>query len=91
MLKAVHFPHSDFLDAVVGLSPSRIWRVLMEEKEVLKQGIIGRIGTGESINIWLMNCLPRVGVVMGYGPNDHFTVQLGPLVFFSSKLYRIRA
>jgi len=33
----------------------------------------------------------QLGVVMGHDPSGHFTAQLGPLIFFSSKLYRIRA
>jgi hypothetical protein len=28
-------------------------------REVLKQGLIRRIGTGETTNIWSMNWLPR--------------------------------
>jgi len=51
VLKAVYYPDRDFLDAEVGSSPSRVWRAIVEGKEVLTQGLIRRIGTGEKTNI----------------------------------------
>jgi hypothetical protein len=56
-LSAVYYPHGDFL----GARPSRIWRAIMEGKEVVSQGIIRRIGTGDSTEIWSMNWLTRDG------------------------------
>ena len=46
ILKAVYYPSSGFLVAELGASPSRIWRAIIDGKEVLKQGLIRRIGTG---------------------------------------------
>jgi hypothetical protein len=63
VLQAVYFPGKDFLDAEVGSSPSRVWRAIIEGKEVLSQGIIRRIGTGETTKIWQMNWLPRDGLL----------------------------
>ena len=51
ILKAVYFPNSGFLEADVGTSPSRIWRAIVDGKGVLKQGLVQRIGTGETTNI----------------------------------------
>lgn len=50
ILKAVYFPMGDFLTANLGSSPLRIWRAIMDGREVLEQGIIRRIGTAESTN-----------------------------------------
>ncbi|GJN21135.1 hypothetical protein PR202_gb08585 [Eleusine coracana subsp. coracana] len=61
VLKVVYFPHRDFLEATVGANPSRVWRAIMDGKDVLKQGIIRRIGSGSSTNIWQSNWLPREG------------------------------
>ena len=55
VLKAVYFPDTRFLDAVIGQSPSKIWRSIMEVREVLEGSLIRQIGTGESTNIWSMD------------------------------------
>ena len=61
ILKAVYYPEAEFLDADVGSSPSRMWRAISEGKDALVQGLIRRIGTEETTNIWSMNWLPRDG------------------------------
>ncbi|CAA0830026.1 Unknown protein [Striga hermonthica] len=53
----------DFLAAELGPSPSRVWRAVLDGKEVLKQGLIRRIGTGEDTDIWRMNWIPRDGMM----------------------------
>jgi hypothetical protein len=62
ILKAVYYPNGDFLDANLGSSPSRIWRSIVDGRDVLKQGLIRRIGTGETTNIWSMDWLPTAGL-----------------------------
>jgi len=59
IIKAVYFPNVDFLDANLGSSPSRIWRSILDGREVLERGLIRRIRTGESTHIWQMNWIPR--------------------------------
>jgi hypothetical protein len=59
ILKAVYYPNDEFLDAALGLSPSQIWRALVEGRDVMKQGLIRRIGTGETTDAWNHNWLPR--------------------------------
>ena len=61
ILKSVYFPKANFLDAELGSSPSRIWRAIIEGKEVLSQGLIRRIGNGETTKVWSDNWLPREG------------------------------
>ena len=63
VLKAVYFSETDFLEAELGPSPSRIWRAVIDGKDVLKQGLIRRIGTGEETDVWQMNWLPRDGMM----------------------------
>ena len=63
VLKAVHFPDGDFLEAQIGTSPSRIWRAIVDGEDVLCQGLIRRIGTGEATDIWAMNWIPRDGLM----------------------------
>jgi hypothetical protein len=51
VLKSVYFPDRDFLAAEVRPSPSRIWCFILDGKEVLKKGLIRRIGTDETTSI----------------------------------------
>ena len=55
VLKVVYFPNSTLLEAELGSCPSQIWRAILDGKEILAQGIIRRIGDGESTDIWLYN------------------------------------
>jgi hypothetical protein len=55
ILKAIYYLNSDFLEAQLGDSPSQVWRAIFDGKEVLKQGIVKRIGDGNSTNIWEQN------------------------------------
>jgi hypothetical protein len=61
ILEDVYFPECDFLEVERGSAPSRIWRAILDRREVLEWGLIRRIGTGETINIWDMNWIPRKG------------------------------
>lgn len=63
VLKAVYFLKGEFLEAAVGDSPSRAWGAIAARRDVLLQGIICRIGTGEQTRIWSMNWLPRDGLL----------------------------
>ena len=55
ILKVVYFPHNTLLEAELGPHPSQIWRVVLDGKEILAQGIVRRIGDGESTDIWSDN------------------------------------
>jgi hypothetical protein len=59
ILKAVYFPTLDLLEATSRSHPSQIWRALLERRDVLKQGLIRRIGTGEKTHAWNQNWIPR--------------------------------
>ena len=47
LLKAIYFPEGNILTATLGSHPSQIWRAILDGVDVLKQGLIKRIGTGE--------------------------------------------
>jgi hypothetical protein len=59
VLKAVYFPSTNFLEATLGSSPSRILRAIVEGRDVMAQGLIRRIGTGETTHACNTNRLPR--------------------------------
>lgn len=68
ILKSVYYPNGEFLEATVGARPSKIWRAIIDGKEVLAQGNIHRIVTGESTKIWSTNWLPRDGLFRPCSP-----------------------
>ena len=59
ILKAVYFPTSDLIEAPCGNHPSKIWRALVEGRDAMMQGLIRRIGTGETTHAWNQNWIPR--------------------------------
>ena len=59
IMKVVYFPTRTILSAELGNHPSKIWRALIEGRDILRQGLIRRIGDGSSNNIWLDNWIPR--------------------------------
>jgi hypothetical protein len=61
ILKSVYFPNGEFLDAELCTNPSRIWRSILDGRDVVKQGLIKRIGNGEDTNIWNTNWIPLDG------------------------------
>ncbi|XP_073355270.1 uncharacterized protein [Aegilops tauschii subsp. strangulata] len=67
ILKGVCFPNSSILHAQVGSHPSQIWRSIMEGVEVLKLGLIKRIGNGESTDVWTENWIPSNEMLRPYG------------------------
>jgi hypothetical protein len=58
VLKAVYFLEGEMLGETVGSSPSQVWR---ETLQVLKRCLICRAGTGETIDPWNDNWIPRDG------------------------------
>jgi hypothetical protein len=62
ILKARYFKEAELLDSQLGSNPSQVWRGIHEGIGLLKQGLIGRIGTGQNTNTWDDdNLLPRQG------------------------------
>lgn len=52
LLKSVYFPTGELLHAEFGSKPSKTWRAIYDGIDVLKQGLIRRIGDGVSTSIW---------------------------------------
>ena len=52
ILKSVYYPASSILEAEVGKNPSQVWRSIVEGRDMLKLGLVKRIGSGEDTHIW---------------------------------------
>ena len=52
VLKAKYFPENTILAACPTPSISYVWRSILKEMQVIKDGLIWRVGTDETIRIW---------------------------------------
>jgi ribonuclease HI len=58
IMKAKYYPQHSFLEANLGTRPSFAWRSIWNSRTLLKEGLIWRVGNGESIKIWQDRWLP---------------------------------
>jgi hypothetical protein len=70
MLMAKYFPNSSFLDALIPVNASFIWRSICEFKIVLQEGLRWRVGTGEKIKIWGDKWLPSCSTYQVISPRS---------------------
>lgn len=68
VLKARYYPQGNLLDTVFTGQPSSTWTAIAHGLELLKEGMIWRIGNGESVRIWRDNWLPRSTSLKPIGP-----------------------
>jgi hypothetical protein len=61
VLKAKYFPNTSILEAVAAPGISYTWRSILKGVNLLKEGIVWRVGDGSSINIWTDTWLNRDG------------------------------
>lgn len=52
VLKGRYFHDSDFMSAANKRNSSHTWKAILHGREVLKLGLVKRIGDGASIQIW---------------------------------------
>jgi ribonuclease HI len=59
VLRAKYYPRGNLLDTVAAGEASQTWRAIEYGLELLKKGVVWRVGDGASIRIWRDNLLPR--------------------------------
>lgn len=59
LMKAWYFPNGHLIDTVFPTDSSEVWRGICHGLELLKKGIIWRIGKGDQLHIWRDNWIPR--------------------------------
>jgi hypothetical protein len=60
VLHANYYPQGNLLDTVFSGNPSPTWSAIVYGLDLLKEGMIWRIGNGRSVRIWRDNWLPRL-------------------------------
>jgi len=59
LLKAKYFPNGDLLDTAFPSVVLSTWKAIMFGLELLKKGVIWRVGNGKQIKIWRHAWLPK--------------------------------
>jgi hypothetical protein len=59
VLRARYHPNGDLIDTVFTGNPSSTWTAIVYGLELLKKGVVWRVGNGRSIRIWRDSWLPR--------------------------------
>ena len=59
MLKAKYFPNSSVMDAKAKTGMSYSWRRILGGLELVKKGMIWRVGDGAGLSIWSNPWVPR--------------------------------
>jgi hypothetical protein len=60
VLKARYYPRGNIIDTVFTGNPSSSWSAISYGLELLKKGMVWRVGNGRSIRIWRDCWLPRI-------------------------------
>jgi hypothetical protein len=58
VLEGKYYPNGDFLSARLKRNSSHTWRAILTGRKALNQGLVRRIGDGESTNIWRDRWIP---------------------------------
>lgn len=59
VLKARYFPEGHMEDMVFGSNASQRWQSIVHGLELLKRGLVWRIGNGSSVRIWRDSWIPH--------------------------------
>ncbi|XP_073057409.1 uncharacterized protein [Primulina eburnea] len=59
ILKARYFRNVDIMDAKIGTNPSYIWRSILWSLDLIRNGLIWRVGNGHQINAFSDCWIPR--------------------------------
>ena len=71
VLKARYYANGDVLKANAGRNMSYTWRSILKGIDVMKKGIIWRVGNRSRINIWSDPWLPREWSIKPITPRGH--------------------
>jgi hypothetical protein len=59
VLKARYFKGCDFMSSQCPKRASFTWKSIIHGRELLREGLVWRIGNGEKVDIWQDNWIPR--------------------------------
>jgi hypothetical protein len=59
VLKARYYPRGELIDTAFPGDAALTWRAIEQGLDLLKQGIISRVGDGSKIQVWRDSWIPR--------------------------------
>jgi hypothetical protein len=68
IMKAKYYPECSALEAPLGNQPSFAWRSIQEASDLVKDGLVWRVGSGETVRIWKNRWLPTPTTYMVHSP-----------------------
>ncbi|KAG6661744.1 hypothetical protein CIPAW_03G196400 [Carya illinoinensis] len=69
VFKEKYFKSGNLMEARVGYCPSQIWRSLMSVMDLVKTGLVWRVGNGRSIRVWKDKWVPIPSTFQIQTPN----------------------
>ena len=70
IMKAQYYPECLVLEATLGNRPSFAWRSIQGSWDLIKDGLIWRVGNGKKVRIWKDRWLPTPATYMVYSPSS---------------------
>jgi hypothetical protein len=68
IMKAKYFSGSSILEAKLGTRPSFAWRSIISSCDLLREGLVWRVGNGEKIRIWKDKWVPSPSTFSVHSP-----------------------
>jgi hypothetical protein len=59
LMKAKYYSETSILEAKIGQRPSFVWRSILSSCDLLREGLVWRVGNGSNIRIWKDKWLPN--------------------------------
>jgi hypothetical protein len=59
VLKARYYPRGELIDTVFTGNPSSVWIAISHGIDLLKKGVLWRVGNGHNIRVWRDSWIPR--------------------------------
>ena len=90
VLKAKYFPSCDFIHASLGHNQSYTWRSIMAAQDLVKGGVMWRVGNGRDVRVWGDRWLPCSSYNRVISPRLflHEDTQVGELIDTEVKCWK---
>jgi hypothetical protein len=67
VLCARYIKEGGILTAACPKSASYTWKIILHGRDLLREGLVWRIGNGSSVKVWEDNWIPRARLMHPYG------------------------